>query len=61
MYQLQQMGGDRAIAILDDLLSQLADVPVELLTTFELNLIRRIAANAPADLPTVGVEARGND
>jgi len=58
MYELQDMGEARAKQVLQDLLTELSDIPVTELTTFEANLIRRVAKNPPADLPTVGVEGR---
>ena len=53
-YELQDMGGERAIRILQDLLAQLSMVESdEDLTTFELNILRRCAVNPPS---TVGVQ-----
>lgn len=60
MYLLQRMSGERALRILEDLLTELSDIDPNELTTFELNILHRCAENPPAQ--TSGVEARrGND
>lgn len=48
-YELQEMGGERAIRILEDLLAQLSMVESDDdLTTFELGILHRCAVNPPA-------------
>lgn len=48
-YKLQEMGGERAIRILQDLLAQLSMVESDDdLTTFELNILHRCAVNPPS-------------
>jgi hypothetical protein len=54
--ELQNMSGERAKKILQDLLAELSGIDVTDMTTFELNLIRRAAKNPPANLPSRGVE-----
>lgn len=51
-YELQDMGGARAIRILEEILAHLSIVEGEL-TPFELSILRRCAVNPPS---TVGVQ-----
>lgn len=53
-FVLQEMGGERAVRILSDLLAELSEIPAEEMTTFELGILHRCAANPPAQ--TRGVE-----
>lgn len=48
MYNLQEMTGERAKAILADCLSSLSDIEPSEMTTFELNLLKRCADNPPS-------------
>lgn len=57
-YRLQDMGGERAIRILEGILAQLSITEVSEMTTMELSILRAIAENPPADLPRRGVEDR---
>lgn len=54
-FVLQEMGGDRAIRILEDILAMLSTIEPEEMTTFELGILHRCAVNPPAQ--TEGVEA----
>lgn len=53
-FVLQEMGGERAIRILEELLAELSLMEPEDLTTFELNILHRCAVNPPAQ--TKGAE-----
>ena len=61
-YRLQEMGGERAIRILQDLLAQLSMVESDDdLTTFELNILHRCAVNPPfGDVIRVAVDNDSN-
>jgi len=46
-YELQDMGGERAIRILESILAELSLMEVEDMTTFELGILHRCAVNPP--------------
>ena len=46
-YELQKMGGERAIRILESILADLSIMEVEDLTTFELGILHQCAVNPP--------------
>jgi hypothetical protein len=49
MFELQEMGGERAKMILEDLLIELSDMDVSDMTTFELGILHRCAKNPPKE------------
>ncbi len=55
MAEMQKISGNRAIKILEDAFSELNEIEPNQMTTFELNLFRRIAENH-GKLPTQGKE-----
>ena len=54
MFSLQKKSGERALKILEGLLVELSDIPEEVMTTFELNILHRCAGNPPSQ--TTGAE-----
>lgn len=60
-FQLQEMGGQRAIRILHDIMADLSMVESEEdLTTFELNILHRCAVNPPARTRSLAEENEEN-
>lgn len=55
-YEMQEMSGERAKAILLDAISSLSEIDISELTTFEQHLLQRIVKNPPPS--TRGMEWR---